>query len=240
MSTGELVLVSVAFATSAVTAITGIGGGILLISVMVQFMAPGVAVPVHGLVQLASNASRAGFGRPHIRWRFFFPYAAGALVGAAAGSRVVVALDARMFSIVLGVFVLVLTWMPRIRTERRFPGKFFLVGGGACFLSMFVGATGPLSAPFFLREGLKRDELVVTHAACMSSLHACKVAAFFAVGFALGPNALLLGGMLASTVLGSWAGTRLRGRLDERLFRHVFRWIVTLLGVRLIVMAVVG
>ena len=77
----ELILISVAFFTSGLTAITGIGGGVLLLSVMVQFMTPAVAVPVHGVVQLASNASRAAFGWRDVRWGLVVPYALGAILG---------------------------------------------------------------------------------------------------------------------------------------------------------------
>lgn len=236
----EPVLVLVAFLTSALTAIAGIGGGLVLISVMVQFLAPGAAVPIHGMVQLASNASRAAFGLSNVRWSLVVPYAAGTVVGAALGARVVVELDAVLFRVLLGGFILALTWMPKPKARRRLPGRFFTLGGVVTFLSMFVGATGPLSAPFFLREGLERDELVCTHATCMTSVHAFKVAGFFAVGFALGPHALLLAGMLLASTLGSWVGTRYRGRLDERVFKRVFKWLVTVLGAKLVVEALLA
>lgn len=236
----DALLIGVACLTSLLTAITGIGGGLLLLSVMVQFLTPAAALPVHGVVQLASNASRAAFGWRHVRWELVGSYALGAFIGAMLGSRVVVALDPDPFRILLGVCVLVLTWMPRFETRRRLPGRFLLVGGGVSFLSMFLGAIGPLSAPFFLRENLKRDALVVTHAACLSFLHAFKVLAFLTAGFTLSSHAVLLVGMPVAATLGSWIGTGFRGRLSERLFRHVFRILVTLLGSRLIWTAAVG
>jgi uncharacterized membrane protein YfcA len=238
--TVDLLLVGVAFATSALTAVTGIGGGLLLISVMGQFLTPAAALPVHGIVQLGSNVSRAAFGWRDVRWELAAPYALGAALGAAIGSQVVVALEPAPFSILLGTFVLVLTWMPRLEVRRRLLARgprFGVLGAVVTFLSMFVGAIGPVSAPFFLREGLERDELVVTHATCLSSVHLFKVAGFFVAGFALAPHLALVLAMLVATTLGSWAGTRWRGRVDERVFRHVFRWLVTLLGANLILRA---
>ena len=59
-------LVPVAFLTSTVAGIFGLGGGVLLIVLMPGFVPAGAIIPLHAVVQLASNASRAGFGIGHI------------------------------------------------------------------------------------------------------------------------------------------------------------------------------
>ena len=62
-------LVPVAFVSSMLTAVLGIGGGVLWISVMPGLIVPAAVIPVHGVVQLASNASRALFARAGTRIR---------------------------------------------------------------------------------------------------------------------------------------------------------------------------
>lgn len=59
-------LIGVSFLTSAFTAIIGVGGGIALISVMPGLLPAAAIIPVHGAVQLASNASRVFFGFRHM------------------------------------------------------------------------------------------------------------------------------------------------------------------------------
>ncbi|MFL0427197.1 hypothetical protein ACH0AB_03230 [Moraxella sp. 179-F 1C4 NHS] len=44
--------------TSALTAITGVGGGMILIGLMPFFVPAAAIVPVHGVTQLVSNATR--------------------------------------------------------------------------------------------------------------------------------------------------------------------------------------
>ena len=67
--------------TSALTAITGVGGGMILIGLM-PFFVPAVAiVPVHGVTQLVSNATRAWFGRDGLDFKYFWQFLAGSLVG---------------------------------------------------------------------------------------------------------------------------------------------------------------
>jgi uncharacterized membrane protein YfcA len=45
----------------------------------------------------------------------------------------------------------------------------------ASFLSLFVGATGPLTALFFLNSELDKDSFVPTKAACQIPIHLFKV-----------------------------------------------------------------
>ena len=226
-------LIPVAFFSSMLTAVLGIGGGVLLISLMPGLLPAAAVVPVHGVVQLASNVSRALFALEHVEWRLFGAYVAGAAAGAAVGARFVVALPEGVLPLLLGAFILFVTWTPGLKTV-RVPGRFFTTGAIQTFVSLFVGAAGPLVSPMLLREGLTRDRIVATHAVMMSALHALKLAAFAALGFAFGPYLPLLAGMVVSATLGSWAGTRLRAHVPEERFRFLFKGLLTLLALRLI------
>ncbi|MGL4187202.1 MAG: hypothetical protein ACRCR4_15610, partial [Thiotrichaceae bacterium] len=66
----DLVLAAIAFATSTLTAIMGLGGGMILIALMPGLIAPAAIVPVHAATQLVSNSSRTLFGWHAIRWEF--------------------------------------------------------------------------------------------------------------------------------------------------------------------------
>ena len=59
-------LVLTAGVTSLMTATLGIGGGVLLLVIMAQLVPIAALIPVHGLVQLGSNANRAIMTRQHI------------------------------------------------------------------------------------------------------------------------------------------------------------------------------
>lgn len=56
-----LALVATACLTSAMTAALGIGGGVLLLAIMSMLLPAAAIIPLHGLVQLGSNANRAAF-----------------------------------------------------------------------------------------------------------------------------------------------------------------------------------
>ena len=69
-----LVLVAAAFATSILSAIIGMAGGIVLLSVMLLFMEPLEAIPLHGAVQLVSNGSRTWIQRTHVERGIVCPF----------------------------------------------------------------------------------------------------------------------------------------------------------------------
>ena len=58
-------LVLVAVATSALSAVVGMAGGITLLAIMLLYMEPLVAIPLHAVVQLVSNGSRSLIHRRH-------------------------------------------------------------------------------------------------------------------------------------------------------------------------------
>lgn len=226
------VLVAAAFFSSTLTAVLGIGGGVLLIALMPGLLPAAAVVPVHGVVQLASNVSRAFFARRHIAWQPILPFAAGALIGAAAGSRVLVELPERWLPLLLGGFILLVTWTPVGRL--RLPGRFFTVGMVQTFVSLFVGAAGPLVSPLLLREGFEHHRVVATHGAVMSLLHALKTLTFVALGFSFAPWVPLIAAMIVAATAGSWTGHHLRHRLPQEKLRAGFKLLLTALAIRLL------
>lgn len=233
----ELTLISFAFLTSLTAAIGGIAGGVILIAVMPSFLPASAIIPLHGIVQIASNVSRAAFGLRHIEWRIFWMYAAGAIIGALLGSQIVPYLEWEDLPLVLGVFILLFTWMPAIRGTTDLPGKFTLLGAFQTCLSLFIGVAGPLNLPFLLRENLGRDRTVITHSVQMTSMHLMKVITFGFLGFAFAPWWRLIAGMIVAAIAGSWLGTKLRGKIPEGAFRTGVKILISTLALRMIARA---
>ncbi len=230
----NLFLIVAAFLSSSLTAVLGLGGGMLLISVMSIFLPPAAIVPVHGVVQFASNASRGAFSAKDIRRDILWPFLAGCLIGALAGSRVVLKVPTEFLPLPLGIFILAMTWLPQIKKKLWFPGRFLSLGFVQAFLTLFVGATGPLNMPFLVRAGLSRDQLVVTGAAFMTIVHLVKIITFGLLGFAFGPYLALMLLMILAVISGSYAGTRLRHQVPEQFFLRAFKLLITLLAMRMI------
>ena len=73
----------------------------------------------------------------------------------------------------------------------------------------------------------------------MTATHLCKIVVFGFVGFAFAPYLYLIAAMIVSATLGSWAGTKLRGRLPEELCKKIFKALISLLSIRMIVSALI-
>ena len=62
------VLILVAFIGSAISAGLGIGGGITFLTVLASIAPAPAIIPIHGVVHLGSNVSRASVQRKYINW----------------------------------------------------------------------------------------------------------------------------------------------------------------------------
>ena len=198
-------LIGAACITSMIAAIGGVGGGVVLIAIMPGFLPAAAIIPVHGLVQIA-----------------------------ALGSRFIADIEWETMPLFLGIFILLITWIPKFSRTPDLPAKFTLLGAFQTALSLFFGVSGPLNMPFLLRENLPRDRTVITHSVQMASSHAMKILTYGFLGFVFAPYWKLVIGMIASASLGSYLGTLIRGRVPEHHFRVLLKWLITLLALRMI------
>ena len=234
----ELVLVAIVLVTSCLTAVIGMGGGVLLLTLMPGLVPASAILPLHAVTQFASNVSRAGFGWRSLDLTIVPAFVLGALAGGWLGSEIYQVLDERWLPAFIGVFILVFTWLPP--PVVRGGGQLALgaLGFFQTGLGMLAGATGPLGAAVLLRRNSERDWLVVNTALYMTLNHALRVFAYFALGFSFAPWWPLLSGMIIAGIAGSWLGTRLRGFVPQRDFHKWFRVLVSLLALRMIALAV--
>jgi uncharacterized membrane protein YfcA len=229
-----------AFATSILSAIVGMAGGIVLLSVMLLFLEPLIAIPLHGVVQLVSNSSRAWIQRRHVDWGIAGRYAVLLLPMGFVGLLVLKSLAPAVARALIGVFVLIATWAPGLlflgthpeRADRN--RRFIALGGVVGVLNLTVGATGPLIAPFFLNLGLPRQGIIGTKAACQTLGHVTKIAIFGVTGFAFAAFALPLALLCIAVVVGTWMGSRILGRVSETRFTRLYKAVLSVVALRLV------
>ncbi|WP_404369231.1 sulfite exporter TauE/SafE family protein [Marinobacter sp.] len=229
-----LVLLACSVLTSMITASLGAGGGVLLLVLMALWLPPAAIIPVHGMIQLGSNTGRAALTWQNIDWRVIAAFAPGVLVGAAVGSWLLVELPAAVWQVSIGVFVLYLCWGPALpRKAVGIPGT-FLVSCATSFLSLFVGASGPLVAAFIKQIHSDRFTAVATFATAMTLQHAPKALVFTLAGFVFHEWVVFVIAMIACGFAGTWVGLNMLNSLSDRRFHLVFNLILTLLALRLL------
>ncbi|MEM9256802.1 MAG: sulfite exporter TauE/SafE family protein [Pseudomonadota bacterium] len=233
----EFALVPIAFLTSTIAAIIGMGGGILLIACMPGLIPAAAILPVHAATQLASNASRAALGWRNIDLGIVPAFTIGALVGAWLGAEIYSSIQMQWLPALIGGFILVFTWAPLPKAPGGGRLALATLGFYQTGLGMLAGATGPVGGAVLLRRNRERDWLVVNTALYMSLNHSMRLFAFVALGFSFGPYWHVLAAMIVAAFLGSWAGTRIRTLIPQMNFEYIFKALVTLLALRMIALS---
>jgi uncharacterized membrane protein YfcA len=222
------------FATAFIGVYTGAAGGVILLALMALAMPPSALIPVHTVVMLG-----AGVTRTMIMWRYVMrptvlPFIIGAAIGAGFGAKVFVSLPTSFLLGVLGGFILIVTWMPRLGRIGAERGRFLFLGFGTTFLGMFVSATGTLLAPFVASAAPDRRNHAATLGALMLFSHLAKLTAFGFIGVAIGRFAPLMAAMIAAGAAGNWLGEWALVRTSEQRFRLIFQLVLTALALRLL------
>lgn len=217
-----------------VSGFIGMAGGVLLLVLMfILGVEPAVAIPVHAAVQIASNASRLFVHRRHVKWSAWSLFAIAAVPGPVLGLWLLERMDESAVKVGLGIVTLVAAWMPKGKKLVSRNYGFAIAGGLGGVFGVVVGAIGPLIAPFLLGRGYTRYEIIATHAACSTFLHALKIVAFSAVGFAFASHLVWIVPMSVAAVFGTLTGKVLLAHVDDRRFRGIYKLVLTVLAFRL-------
>jgi uncharacterized membrane protein YfcA len=235
------ILIPAVFATATLSGAVGMGGGIILLGVMANLLPAPAVVPLHGIVQLVSNATRSLRLLKSVRWSLVALYVPALLLGAFLALQIYSGERMTWFRPLIGLFILAFLAWDRFRPKRLILPKwvFAPAGLGGGFLTILVGATGPYLAAFFLRDDLDREEVVATKAAIQMIGHLVKIPAFLSVGFPYGEHLDLLAPLVICAILGTLVGTWTLRRMGQKPFRILFRLALGLLAVRLILQPIV-
>ena len=150
-------LSAASFLTSLLTAAIGIGGGLGLLSVMPSFMPMAAVVPLHGVTQFVSNASRFAFDYRQAETRLLPAYLAGAILGSGVGYFFIGQIPDLYLSAALGGFILLCTWTSLVKKLGKVFTNFFSIAFIQTFLSLFVASVGLMSQPVSDQTGTAEE-----------------------------------------------------------------------------------
>lgn len=231
----EILLALANLVTSALTAITGVGGGMILIGLM-PFFVPAVAiVPVHGVTQLVSNATRAWFGRDALDFTYFWQFLAGSISGLLIFGVLVRFIHLELIPLFIGIYILLITWSDTFNQAIRRFESFFLVGFVQTGLGVFVGTPGPLNIAVLNKHYDDNNVVVTTGALMMTVVHTAKLVVYLTMGFVFVDYWQLLVMMVIMATIGSWLGTRLRHKIRLDWLKKILPYLLTLIALKLII-----
>ncbi len=247
-----LILIIAAFITSSISAVLGMGGGIILLGIMAIMIPEGYAVvALHGIIQLVSNFTRSFVFRQHIKKDIIRQYIPGAILGLSLSALIIFILitlfqvdSAKEIKIdflkpLIGIFILWFLFGRRPQPKDDHP-NFFGVGLVSGLTTVFIGATGPLIAPFFLKGKLTKETIIANKAICQAMSHAGKIPLFiFFFQFDYLAEVEVLFPLIIAVFIGTNLGKQILAFIPEKVFQLLFRGALTVIAIKLIFTAII-
>lgn len=232
----HIILILVAILTSVISAVAGMGGGILLLSIMTFFLTLDVIIPIHGVVQFTSNSSRVYFLRKHTLKKILIPYLIFSIIGVyfAVVFKKSILLDRHWILLIITTMIFYTLFKPKKLPHFHIPfWAFGIVGLINGFLGILIGSVGPFLAVFFLRDDLTKEEVIANKAFCQFFVHLLKIPAFISLGFNYSEYWLLWAPMIVSSIIGTKLGVGYLKKMDDQIFRKIYRAALLFAGIRL-------
>ena len=231
-------MVGAIFFTCTLTTSTGVGGGTLLLALMLQFMPPAAAIPVHGAVQSFSNGWRVWLLRENMQWPIILRFGIPMPLGIAAGLWLFQEMPKEWVQVMIGGFILLTLFSHGLKSLRdwELPLWLFIPSGfvvGA--LNIVVGVVGPVLSAFLVGRNLSRQSMVVTISVFSLMGHIFKVIGFAIIGFNFAEYGLAIVAMIPSIVLGTYLGRHLLGRISDTFFKKLLRVVLAVLAAKLVI-----
>ena len=105
----------------------------------------------------------------------------------------------------IGIYII---WFLYLKKKKKIQsdGVFLLMGTLSGLVTVFIGAAGPLIAPFFIDRNLSKENIVATKAACQTIGHIGKIPIFI---YFFGVNYFHHWYVLLPLVLAVYSGTKI-------------------------------
>lgn len=211
-----------------ISAICGGGASLILIPIL-NLLLPGSVVPFSLTIgTFTSSASRIAVFKKHINLKIFFWFVPFSIPAVLLGAWLIKYVNPNYLQLIVAFFLILnlpeLFKSKKKETENKKPySKFLLIIIGLCagFVSGITGAIGLLFNRFYLRFGLKKEEIVATRAANEIFLHLIKLIIYISIGL-YSNAALWLGLTIAvATIISSYTVKYILPYLSEFLFKKI-------------------
>jgi len=245
-----VILILSAFITSSISAVLGMGGGIILLGIMAVIIPEGYKViALHGMVQLFSNTTRTYVFRKYVKTQLIKQFFNGALIGISFSVGIIITLiyyfdvqSANEIKVeVLKPFIgLFIVWNLFLKGPKKakIVKSFVPVGLVAGLSSIFVGAVGPLIAPFFLVKSFNKEHIIANKAAAQMITHLSKIPLFiYFFNMDYTAELKILIPLILAVYVGTSFGKKILYFIPELLFKKLFKITLFIIAIRLILLS---
>jgi len=225
-----------------ISAICGGGASLILIPIL-NLLLPSSVVPFSLTIgTFTSSVSRIAVFKKHINWKIFFWFVPFSIPAVLLGAYLIKYVNPNYLQLIVALFLV--ANVPQLfksqkteeKEEKPYPEYVLaIVGFLAGFVSGITGAIGLLFNRFYLKFGLKKEEIVATRAANEIFLHLIKLGIYIALGL-YSNTALWLGlTIAAATIISSYTVKYILPYLSEHVFRKIGYGAMVISGITLLV-----
>lgn len=224
-------------ATSFLSGIFGMAGGLLLLAICLALLDLAPAMMLHAATQFTSNGWRAAIWQGYIIWPVIWRYTIATVIVFAVMRYIAFLPDKAVVYILLGLSPFVAEMLPaRWSPDIQRPGAPYLCGVLSALMQILAGVGGTVADIFFQASKLDRRQIIATKATTQAIGHLLRVLYFGS--FALAPADTLplwaFAGAIVMAILGTTLSSRVLDRMTDSTFRQWSRLIIRALGISLI------
>ena len=209
-------------ATSFVSGIFGMAGGLILLGVLLVFMDVAPAMVLFGTIQTASNGWRSALWLRHVNWGIVWRYLVGSTLMFLVLRLVAVLPSKATLYIGLGLIPFAADLLPRKLTpDITRPGAPYICGAFIITLQLLAGAAGHILDIFFQKSQLDRKTIVGTKAVTQVSGHLYRIVYFgsFEFAFDISIPWWAYAGAIALSIMGTSLAAPVLLRMSDAGFR---------------------
>ena len=209
-------------ATSFISGIFGMAGGLILLGVLLIFMDVAPAMVLFGVIQTASNGWRATLWIRHVEWSIVWRFLIGSTTLFLALRSVALLPSKATLYLTLGLLPFVAILLPkRVSLDITRPGVPYFAGALIIVLQLMAGAAGHILDVFFQKSNLDRRKIVATKAVTQVMGHVYRIIYFgsFAATFDDSIPWWAYAAAIALTITGTSLAALVLARMTDEGFR---------------------
>ena len=227
-------LVLATLATSIISGVLSMAGGMILMGVFGFFLSVPAAMVLHGIAQTFSNGSRVWLYRRHIKWCVLGYYSMGAFAVLGLFTTLAFVPSIGLVFLLIGCFPLLALILPTsINLDMtRGPVSFFS-GIIVTTAQMLAGASGPVLDIFYVKSKMSKEGILGTKAVTHTLGHVLKLI-YYAIMMAIASDlvpAWLIPAVFAAAIIGNYCASLLVTRLSDHQFKKIGRYVISLICV---------
>ncbi len=228
-----IIALAVAFLSSILGALSGFGGGILVMPFLVPVVGIKGVVPVMAVAMLIANTARIWVYRTHVRPDLIGPLALAILPGVFIGTYIYKSMPVNFLAVFIGLFLFASIGLRRLLSGRSLKlGRGGLIAGGFLF-GILAGSTpgaGVLLVAMLLGMGLSGPALVGTDAVIGILISFVRTGMFSAYDLINAPELAIGIAIGLATFPGAFAARWMISRLSAAVHVSIIEVMVIVAG----------